>query len=308
MIKNYQATFLFVMLLIFSAGAQEIRTFSTKDFELKGKVKSCQIITDYGKEILDFDTDGKLLKSTTSYSEQDKDITYYIFKNNFLSEIRLESYKDNALDQSSSMAYIYALDTTETKKILEKVISYDKEFFEAQEYQYDKDDKLVKIVSSHQNAVDETVVEYTNFKDEETITYIENGVLQNSVRTSYKKVSPTTKHKIVLSKNFVDGEPVEANEKVYGPAEKLLVQQFFKFDVKEQQFKPTEKHTFIYDKEGILQKEVIVAGNVTSQKEYIFQFDNNTPKNWVKKISTPGNNYTTRKIAYFSEEEEVKED
>ncbi|NJB35467.1 hypothetical protein [Croceivirga sp. JEA036] len=301
MIKNYQATLLFFTLLIFSLGAQEIKTFSTQDFELKGKVKSCQIITDYGSEILDFDVDGQLVKSTTSYSEQDKDITYYRFKEGFLKEIRLESYKDNTLDQSSSMAYIYSIDTTETKKIVEQVISYDKEFFEAQEYQYNKEGRLVKIISSHQNAVDETVVEYTTFKDEETITYIENGVLQNSIRTSYKKVSPTAKHKIVLSKNFVDGEPMEANEKVYGPKGNLLAHQLFKFDGKEQQFKPIEKHTFVYDKEDVLQKEVIIAGNVTSKKEYIFQFDNNTPKNWVKKICTPGNDYTTRKITYYPE-------
>ena len=95
---------LFVSKLVAS---QELKTFTINDFDLKGQVKTCSIITDYGKEILEFNKEGFLLKSTTVYNNTDRDVTLYKFDQSILTEVRNESYKENRLDTASSLAYLY---------------------------------------------------------------------------------------------------------------------------------------------------------------------------------------------------------
>ena len=298
MIKHYH---LFFILLFFNllANSQEIKTFKTEDFDLKGNVKSCEVITDYGKEIFEFDTIRRLVKVTTQYNELDKDLTSYTFKGDDLVEKRTESYKDNVLDRSSSMAYFYSKDSTDFLKIREQIISYDKEFVEVQEYQYDRNNQLSKIIISHENAVDETLIEHTSFKDERTSTFIENGILQKSIRRSVKKTKSQGRLAIQLTKNYLDGEPNTAEEEIKDERGLLIAKELFQYDFKEQEFVSQEKHLFQYDEEGILLKEIIQQGNTTAEKEYIFQFDANEERNWVKKIVTPDNSFTTRKITYY---------
>ncbi|WP_010517234.1 hypothetical protein [Croceivirga radicis] len=305
MVKYYMFfCLLFVSKLVAS---QELKTFTINDFDLKGQVKTCSIITDYGKEILEFNKDGFLLKSTTVYNNTDRDVTLYKFDQSTLTEVRNESYKENRLDTASSLAYLYERDTTDNLKIIEHIISYDKEFFETQEYFYDKEDKLIKIISSHENAVDEIVFENTTYKGEETITKFENGILQSSTRTSYKLGAGGKKLKVVLEKQFVDGDPKTAIETVHDPKGLLKSEVHYVFNEKAAQFTATESHLYSYNKEMILEKATIRKGNSVATKGFVFQFDNHEPKNWVKKITTPDNTYITRKINYYEPELETKE-
>ena len=301
MIKQYP---LFYILLLISSltFSQEIKQFQVGDFDLKGNVKTCQVITDYGQEIFEFDNLGRLVKVTTQYNDADKDITSYRFEDENLMEKRLESYKNNELDLSSSMAHLYTIDSTDNVKIKEQIISYDKEFVEVQEYQYDADNRLSKIIVSHEDAVDEITVEHTSYKDEKTQTYFENGVIQKSVRESIKKSKKLGELKVVLSKSYLDGEPNKAIEEIRDSKGLLVSKEVFQFDGGEKEFVPQEKHYFEYNDEGTLTKETINLGNATSEKNYIFQFDDNEDKNWVKKIITPDNTFITRKITYYPTE------
>ncbi len=292
---------LFFILLLFSSltSSQEIKQFQVGDFDLRGNVKICQVITDYGQEIFEFDVLGRLVKVTTQYNEDDKDVTSYSFVEENLVEKRVESYKDNVLDLSSSMAHFYTIDSTDNIKVREQIISYDKEFVEVQEYQFDGDNLLSKIVVSHEDAVDEIMVEHTAYKDENTKTYFENGVVEKSIRESTKKNKRLGVLSIVLTKNYLDGEPSNAIEEVRDNRGLLVSREVFQFDMGEKEFVSQEKRFFDYNEEGILTKETIRQGNATSEKEYIFQFDDNEQKNWVKKIITPDNTFTTRKISYY---------
>lgn len=298
MMKHYP---LFFILLLFSSltSSQEIKQFQVGDFDLRGNVKICQVITDYGQEIFEFDVLGRLVKVTTQYNEDDKDVTSYSFVEENLVEKRVESYKDNVLDLSSSMAHFYTIDSTDNIKVREQIISYDKEFVEVQEYQFDGDNLLSKIVVSHEDAVDEIMVEHTAYKDENTKTYFENGVVEKSIRESTKKNKRLGVLSIVLTKNYLDGEPSNAIEEVRDNRGLLVSREVFQFDMGEKEFVSQEKRFFDYNEEGILTKETIRQGNATSEKEYIFQFDDNEQKNWVKKIITPDNTFTTRKISYY---------
>lgn len=297
--KHYHLFFLISFLCCSGLCSQEIKHFKLEDFDLTGNVKKCQVITDYGQEIFEFDALGRLVRSTTQYNEQDRDVTTYTFDGEHLVEKRLESYKDKELDLASSMAHFYSIDSSGAKIISEQIISYDKEFVEAQEYQFDTEGRLSTIMVSHENAVDEIRVEYGVYKKEMTTTYFENGIVQKSIRSSTKKNSQFGDLTITLIKTYLDGEPNRAVETSRRKDGLLLSEEIFQFEISEKQFVSQERHTYEYDLEGVLQKEIIKRGNTLFEKEYIFQFDSNEQRNWVKKIISPENSYTTRKLEYY---------
>jgi len=298
MSKRHQIFCIFCFLFSFVLRAQDIKLFQTKDFDLKGPVKLCTVVTNYGKEIFEFDQNGFLVQSTTKYNEVDMDVTRYKYLNGELVEKRMESYKDNTLDKPSSLVNFYEIDTTGQRYVKETIVSMDKEFFEQQEYFYDAKGALFKIIASHENAVDERIVERNQFKDELTETLFENGVIQQSERTSTKKSKGGQVEQISLRKQFVDGEPSKAVEQVRNAEGRLVAEQFFEYNLNEKQFVAAEKKYYSYTKDGVLRKETIQKGQGESVKEYIFQFDDSEHKNWVKKISTPDNAYITRIISY----------
>ncbi|WP_394972272.1 hypothetical protein [uncultured Croceitalea sp.] len=299
MIKSYPLSVLFFLIFISQSFGQELKLFKTNDFDLNGKVKTCTVITDYGKEVFEFDEEGFLIKSITAYNKADQDITTYRYDSGFLLEKRMESYKDNVLDEASSMANFYEIDTSQQKIVKEQIISYDKEFIEQQEYIFGEEDKIFKITTSHENAVDETRIEYSTFKNETTKTYFINGVIEKSIRTSIKMLKSRDEQKIVLTKEYVDGEPNKAIEERFDKEGKLIYKELFLNNPTDNGFTSQEIHLFKYNKEGILEKEIIKQGNTVAEKEFVFQFDDNKHRNWVKKITTPDNLYTTRIIEYY---------
>ncbi|UII79794.1 hypothetical protein [Flagellimonas sp. CMM7] len=306
MAKNYTAFFFFSFLLVHGIWAQEIQIFKVQDFDLNGKVKSCLVITDYGKELFEFNKEGFLTRTVTQYNDTDQDITYYKYDNDELLEKRMESYKDNVLDEATSMANFYSIDSLSPKKILEKIISYDKEFLEQQEHEYDENGRLTKITTSNSEGVDETIVEYTPYKNELTKSFVINGIMEKSIRTSERK---NTKGilKVVLTKEYIDGESNKAIEEVYDPSGKLISKEVFLHSPAKKEFVSDRKMIYSYDADDMLKKVITMTANSLSVKEYIFQFDSNKEKNWIKQIITPDNTYTTRKISYYPVEETKEE-
>lgn len=296
--------YLIVLLLLmnFPANGQEIQLLTVKDFDLVGPVKSCLVITDYGRELFEFDKQGYLIKTVTQYNETDQDITYFKYENDHLVEKRMESYKDNMLDASTSMVNFYARDSMQPQKLYEKIVSYDKEFLEQQEYEFDEENRLVKITTSNAEGVDESTVQYEPYKNELTTSYLHNGILEKSIRTSEKKTTQGN-FKIELTKDFIDGEPNKACEKTVHDDGRLASEEFFAYNVSEKEFQSERKLIYEYDAEGILERVTTKTANAVAVKEFIFQFDSNPEKNWIKKIITPDNTYSTRRIAYYKPEE-----
>lgn len=298
--KHYTILLLFSFFHILGIWSQEVQIFTVADFDLKGKVKSCLVTTDYGKELFEFDRDGILTKTVTQYNDTDQDITYYKYdENGELLEKRMESYKNNVLDESTSMANFYEIDTVPNRKVVEKIISYDKQFLEQQQYLYD-DGKLVKMISSNGEGVDETTFEYTQVKNEHTVSTFTNGILQKTVRTSTKN-GPSGTQEVVLTKEYIDGEPNTALEEVFNANGKVVTSEDFLYDIAEKEFVSQQKR-FYYYTDGKLNRMVKKTINTESTDKYIFQFDDHKPSNWVKQIVTPGNTYITRTIEYYEEE------
>ena len=225
-----------------------------EDFDLKGNVKSCLVITDYGKELFEFNPEGILTKTVTQYNDSDQDITYYKYSSEGeLIEKRMESYKNKVLDEATSMANFYTIDTVPQRKVLEKIISYDKEFLEQQEYIFDDEGKLIKIITSNAEGVDETTCEYVPYKNELTKSIFSNGVLERSMRTSEQKSSKGTRQ-IVLTKEYVDGEPNAAQEQILDYEGKLASEEFFSYDVSKKKFVTDKKMIYSYT-DGVYWKE-----------------------------------------------------
>ena len=174
MMKNYLVHFLLCISIILGMAlptelrAQEIKVFSVQDFDLNGPVKSCLVATDYGKEEYTFNEEGLLTKAVTRYNDTDYDITIYKLDGPVLLEKRVENYRDGIFVKNTSIANFYELDTTESKKITEKIISYNKEFLDQYEYNYGEGGKLSTIKRINDSGIDETALKYEVYKGELT--------------------------------------------------------------------------------------------------------------------------------------------
>lgn len=307
MVKNYKSIFLgiligFMTLLnTYSLCSQEITIFKSTDFDLKGPVKSCLVITDYGKEEYQFNQSGLLTQSITRYNDDDYDITVYKYTQGQLKEKRFENYRDGVFDRNTSIANIYSLDTTENKKITEKIISYNKEFLDQYEYYYDKDDQLAKIIRINNDGIDETLVKHVNVEGELTSSYFLNTVLQKTIRITETKSKTNNKRKVKLVTDFLDGKPNTAKEEIFNAKGKLILETNFVYDKKANKLLPKETKTYTYNETGMLIELRTKIGQGISLKKYIYQFDNTASGNWIKQIVTPDNTYITRKIQYFSQ-------
>jgi hypothetical protein len=298
--KNWLPFFICILLLAGNPAlliGQETKVFTTDDFDLIGNVKSCLVLTDYGREEFDFNREGLLTKSVTRYNDKDYSITYYKYDNGFLSERRDEVYRDGSFDENSSIAHFFARDSTSVNTITEQIVSYSKEFIDSYEYFFDEDGRLVRTIRSGTDGVDETRVEYSQYKGETTISYFLNEVLQKTIRESEKKGKDGKMQRIVLTKEFIDGVPDEALEAVYNSGSQLVSETYFQYDKKEKSFVPSKKITYQYEEHGVHSTVKTQEGLQNRTDNFIYQFD--TTGNWIKQIITPSNSYTTRKITYY---------
>ena len=287
------------LLLAIPVFPQEPKIFTRTDFDLQGPVKTCRVITDYGKEDFEFNNEGLLTKSVTRFNERDYDVSYYKYENNRLIERRDERYQDGAFDERTSMAHFYGYDSLPEVKITERILSYDKEFQEQYEYLYNQEGKLTAIRRSHAEGVDETEIEYSTYKDETTVSYLLNGRLQRTERSSSKKLKNGQLVKVVLVKEFIDGIPEKATERILGADGLLISELYFVYQSKEKSFVPLSKKEYNYDDQKQLESITSTTGELRNTEEYIYQFDSIEGGNWVKKIITPDNSYTTRVIEYY---------
>ena len=302
MVKNYCSTFIYMAWLFESVvsnglSAQEIKVFSTGDFDLKGAVKSCLVITDYGKEEYDFNEDGLLIKAVTRYNDVDYDVTRYKLNGKELLEKRVENYRDGAFVRNTSIANLYQRDTTEGLRITEKILSYTSEFLDQYEYIYDEEGRLATVWRTNNKGGDETTVTYEEDKMELTESYYLNDIIYKSVRTSIAKYNKSWK--TVLTKEFLEGEPQFAREQTFNEDGKLISEVRFAHNKTRNSFVPVESIFYTYGPQGYVISQTTQTERSTTVKEYLYQYDNGEEGNWVKQIITPDNTYTTRKITYY---------
>lgn len=298
---SFFLTVLLILLASPGAFSQEPKVFTWNDFDLVGKVKKNIIITDYGKEEFEFNEKGILIKSVTRFNDSDYDVTYYKVRNGDLMEKRVENYRDGQFDKTTSIANIYRVDTTNNKKIIEKIISYDEEFLDEYVYIYNADEQLVSIKRTNESGTDMTVIKHRSYKEETTTTYFMNEEIQKSIRNSQKQLKNGMLVNVVLTKNYLNGKPVRALEQFYNENDRIISENRFSYSNKEKQFISDKSLSYSYDESGILSEIRTQKGKVETIQEYIYQYDSTEGGNWIKEIITPGNAYTSRIITYFQD-------
>ena len=293
-----------VLLLNFSAKAQDIAVLKLEDFDLRGKVKSCTVINSYGKEVFQFDENGRLISSQTQYSEEDTHWVSYTYQNGFLTEKRSEHYVGGQMDKEQSIINLYQIDTLETGvRITEKIVSFNKAFLEQIVYTLDQEGRTTLIQKLHADAVDEIKVSRTNTKAGTITEYVLNGAIQKWIRERYVGESKQEGIREVLTREYFNEEPYLATEERFSPDGTKLSSEQFIYDDSVQKYIPEEKHEYIYSEDQLLKGERITFRKSSTERQFVFQYDSNTPANWVKKIVLPDNNYTSRIIEYYKKEE-----
>ena len=281
--------------------AQGPEIFTVSDFDLKGPVKSCTVITGYGQEEFNFDNRGRLTKTRTTHSNTDYDITYYKYAGDALIERRDEVYRDNTFDRTSSMAHIYSLDTLGTRKLTESIISYARVNMEQFDYYYDNSNLVSRIVRTDNSGVDETIIDRDTLDNLVTETHILN---EKPVKAILSSINANSNRREVTMSMFMGQAQgkveieVDSVGRIIREIEWSLPKAGAVQDPLKTQFRDRIEKEHEYDENGFLIKTTTTRGRAVSEQEYVHQLDGSDYENWVKQIVTPQNTYITRKITY----------
>lgn len=300
-------SFLIAIAMVDFVRAQGPEIFTLSDFDLKGPVKSCIVITGYGQEEFNFDRKGRLTKTKTSHSDGNYDITYYKYAGEALIERRDEVYRDNAFDRTSSMAHIYSLDTIGTRKLTESIISYARVNIEQFEYFFDAAGEISRIVRIDNSGVDETLIMRDTSNNMASERHILNEKpVKTIVRTWDDKQLENT-----VTMTLFEGEVQKKSEievdsmgRVIKEINWSLPSSINVKDPLKTEFKERIEDRHEYDESGLLLKTITTRGRAVSEKAYVHQLDGSDFQNWIKQIVTPKNTYITRKISYYIMEAE----
>ncbi len=301
MSKNYTIFFFILSIGLPSiALSQEIKTFKISDFNLNGNVKSCLVITDYGKEEYYFDTSGRLTKSITRFNDFDYETTYYKYQNNELIEKKVENYRDNTFDKATSIANFYVIDTSANRKVTEKIVSYtNKQLLEQNVYRYNAKGELMKMTRTDTDGTDENIISHDTIDGKNSMTQTLNGKPLEVVRSWNEESENGALLTLKTVEKYFDGVLNTKSQEVYNADKKLISKVDSLFDTSTEKWIPQEQISYTYGENGILAKTETNRGDLIITKEYIYQFDGTANNNWVKEIITPDNTYKTRKIKYY---------
>jgi hypothetical protein len=292
--------FLFTHLMGWS---QEIITYDRSDFDLKGPVKSCFVFTKYGQEQYQFNKTGQLVEAATVFGENESETTYYKYEKAKLVERRVENYVNGVLDKTTSMANFYSYDSIPQLKIKEKIIGYDRTFVAQFNYRYDSIGQLTRVVRTNTQGRFITLIshQWDSLRTKKSTAYWLDSVPLKQIDSIFLKAGGTLSQ--LKTKEFDNGIPnalelrvfnkkgleIELHSTIYIEKDALLVP------------KKASSVRTKYDSNNHPIEQIFERGVVRQTKKNLYQLDGSPFKNWIKKITTPDNTYTTRKIVYFEE-------
>lgn len=283
--------------------SQEIITYDRSDFDLKGPVKSCFVFTKYGQEQYQFNKTGQLVEAATVFGENDSETTYYKYEKAKLVERRVENYVNGVLDKTTSMANFYSYDSIPQLKIKEKIIGYDRTFVAQFNYRYDSIGQLTRVVRTNTQGRFITLIshQWDSLRTKKSTAYWLDSVHLKQIDSIFLKAGGTLSQ--LKTKEFDNGIPnalelrvfnkkgleIELHSTIYIEKDALLVP------------KKASSVRTKYDSNNHPIEQIFERGVVRQTKKNLYQLDGSPFKNWIKKITTPDNTYTTRKIVYFEE-------
>lgn len=276
----------------------QVNVPTINDFGLKGKVQKCIQQSEYGTETYEFDQKGRLLRLSSRLNQNQKEEIRFIYKNDTLDQKWIEVYLDNQLKKD--MSFVFHFNYKENT-VEEWTIRLDEESVTKATYQYDDKSRLLyRLLSDglEEQRYDYQYIEAADssvtgiYKNNERFERILN--MKDKSGNTVKSIHEEWSQGILLRKNSF-----EKNEKGQITKEELI-----DFGIQNDTISNTlnKKTTYSYDGDGNISDVVIRNDRISKRQNFIYQYDNHTPSNWVKKIELPSNKYINRIITYYTEQ------
>jgi YD repeat-containing protein len=286
-----------LVIFLFNCISAQINHPTVNDFNLKGRVYKCIQQSEYGSETYEFDKEGRLLRLSTLLDQNRREEIRFIYQNDTLDQKWIEVYQDNSLKKD--MSYVFHFDYRENT-VIEWTIRLDEESVSKTTYSYDDRSRLLNRLLSDGMEEERYDYQYVETKDSTVTRIFKNNELvkrkwiKNMVSGSKEQsVVEEWSKGILLRKNAI-----EKNQNAQTIKEELVDY------VIQSDTITTSSHkqlAYAYDENGNINSIVTSNGLVSKRQNYIYQYDNHTPSNWVKRIEIPSNKYINRIITYYTE-------
>lgn len=286
-----------LVIFLFNCLNAQINHPTLKDFDLKGRVYQCIQQSEYGSETYEFDKEGRLLRLSTLLDQNRREEIRFLYKNDTLDQKWIEVYQDNSLIKD--MSYVFHFDYRENK-VIEWTIRLDEESVSKTTYSYDNRSRLLNRLLSDGIEEERYDYQYVETRDSTVTRIFKNNELVE--RSWIKKMTSDLKEQsiteewsqgILLSKSAI-----EKNQYAQITKEELI-----DYVIQSDTITTTSQKqlAYAYDENGNINSIVTSNGLISKRQNYIYQYDNHTPSNWVKRIEIPSNKYINRIITYHTE-------
>ena len=286
-----------LVIFLFNCLNAQINHPTLKDFDLKGRVYQCIQQSEYGSETYEFDKEGRLLRLSTQLDQNRREEIRFLYKNDTLDQKWIEVYQDNSLIKD--MSYVFHFDYRENK-VIEWTIRLDEESVSKTTYSYDNRSRLLNRLLSDGIEEERYDYQYVETRDSTVTRIFKNNELVE--RSWIKKIASDLKEQsiteewsqgILLSKSAI-----EKNQNA-----QIIKEELIDYVIQSDTITTTSQKqlAYAYDENGNINSIVTSNGLISKRQNYIYQYDNHTPSNWVKRIEIPSNKYINRIITYHTE-------
>ena len=286
-----------LVIFLFNWLNAQINHPTLKDFDLKGRVYQCVQQSEYGSETYEFDKEGRLLRLSTLLDQNRREEIRFLYKNDTLDQKWIEVYQDNSLIKD--MSYVFHFDYRENK-VIEWIIRLDEESVSKTTYSYDNRSRLLNRLLSGGIEEERYDYQYVETRDSTVTRIFKNNEMVE--RSWIKKMASDLKEQsiteewsqgILLSKSAI-----EKNQYA-----QIIKEELIDYVIQSDTITTTSQKqlAYAYDENGNINSIVTSNGLISKRQNYIYQYDNHTPSNWVKRIEIPSNKYINRIITYHTE-------
>ena len=286
-----------LVIFLFNYLSAQISHPMLKDFNLKGKVYQCIQQSEYGSETYEFDLEGRLLRLSTLLDQNRREEIRFIYKNDTLDQKWIEVYQDNSL--LKDMSYVFHFDYRENK-VIEWTIRLDEESVSKTTYSYDDRSRLLNRLLSDGIEEERYDYQYIETKDS-TVTRIfkDNELVE---RKWIKKMASDLKEQSI-TEEWSQGILLRKNSIEKNQDAQIIKEELIDYVIQSDTITTNSQKqlAYAYDQNGNINSIVTSNGLISKRQNYIYQYDNHTPSNWVKRIEIPSKKYINRIITYHKE-------
>ncbi|MDA0843377.1 MAG: hypothetical protein O3C07_01475 [Bacteroidetes bacterium] len=267
---------------------------SRNDFELKGPVKICAENSIYGQEVFEFDREGRLIFLKSTYESSEHQEVRFTYNQDTLTHKSINVYRNGILVKDESFLFQYAYMQGSYSELIVRLdegsVTFSKNLM-------DTSGRVIYTEIQEDKNRDRIDYQYVSSSDSIQTKLFKNDQLISTETEYFNNATQLLKSVVV---HFSDEKPVEKTQLVYNTQNKVVeLLQWQYSDSLVTLSNPTIRHINTYDEQGYLEIKRIEINNSAKRTEYLYQYDQHSPKNWVKKIERPSNHYTNRMLTYF---------